>query len=760
MTGPITAGRITAGRMTSGPITAGWDTVDDLRGQFLNNGRYRLLDLLGLGGPSEVWLAHDTQLDRQVAIKTLRADAGAGWDEVTAHEARALAQIDHPHVVPIYDSFAERDKSWIVMRFIRGRTLADILDTDGPLPEEKLWDVARALSSALAASHRAGIVHRDLKPANVMIGHDSTIWLVDFGIALRGRAGDVTPAPQVVGTLAYMAPESLSGRPDRPADLWSLGVLLLTLATGANPFQRPDPMATAGAILHGPIPDLPVPSLQAVGRRLLQRNPARRPTADQLAAELRSGMPDRIAPHRIGSVRTDEAAARIFFRRLRGLWPEHPDHAAFAPEPAPPEPAPAVAAAMPATRADPLLSRSGMAYWGMSRVIHQPLERAQPRHVDPPPPRPIAASPRQLAASPQASEPGVRRSLSAVRRSLAAAVSRSLAAVVSWSPAAVRHATAVALPVLGGWAQQAVAAFAGFWLGLLCLAPVDLPVPPWPVLVVVVAVAVAAACLSAGRPRASSGPWLTITAGWAVLLSVGMTTTEWIGAVAIGVVSLLTLAAAVGVRRMCSAPTPSADGDGWRTALNAASTVTAVAAALAVAIGPAAANGILVLAGRPPASGVVLLASLGGRPGRRRARTRARRSWGARPPCHLRRGDRRFHHHRRAGHRIPGVAGSVRPVGDGMVGGHPVVGLRAGRGRPGRRAGRTGPARPVHPDGRFTGPALGVFCRIATEARDRPARGAHARQPDRRRLSEPPRVSPPWPGPIGCRCRPCCSSSR
>jgi hypothetical protein len=586
----------------TGPITAGWDTVEDLRGQFLNNGRYRLLDLLGLGGPSEVWLAHDTQLDRQVAIKTLRADAGGGWDQITAHEARALAQIDHPHVVPIYDSFAERDKSWIVMRFIRGRTLADILNTDGPLPEAKLWDVARALSSALAASHRAGIVHRDLKPANVMIGHDSSIWLVDFGIALRGRAGEVTPPPQVVGTLAYMAPESLSGRPDRPADLWSLGVLLLTLAIGANPFQRPDPMATAGAILHGPIPDLPVPSLQAVVRRLLQRNPVRRPTADQLAADLRAGMPDRIAPHQIAphgiaSDRTKEAAGSILFRRLRRLWPENPDRRAFASEPAP-----AVATAMPATRADPLLARSGMAYWGMSRVIDQRLDSVQPRQVVPQPlPRPIATS--------QAPEPGVRRlPIPGVRRSLAA-VRRPLDAAVSRSPVAVRHATVVALPVLGGWAQQTVVAFAGFWLGLLCLAPVDLPLPPLPVIVLVVAVAVAAACLSAGRPRASSGPWLTITTGWAVLLSVGMTTTWSLGAIAIAVVTILTLAGAVGVNRACSLPAPSADGGGSTARLNAGSTVTAFASALAVAVGPAAANGILVLAGRPAASGAVLVAT-------------------------------------------------------------------------------------------------------------------------------------------------------
>lgn len=588
--------------LPTGPVTAGWDTVDDLRGQFVNDGRYRLLDLLGLGGPSEVWLAHDTQLDRQVAIKTLRADADAGWDEVTAHEARALAQIDHPHVVPIYDSFAEGGRSWIVMRFIRGRTLADILDADGPLPEEKLWDVARALASALAASHRAGIVHRDLKPANVMIGRDSSIWLVDFGIALRGRAGEIPPAEQVVGTLAYMAPESLSGRPDRPADLWSLGVLLLTLATGANPFQRPDPTATAGAILHAPIPDLPVPSLRAVGRRLLQRDPARRPTADQLDAELRAGLPDRIAPYRIAPSWMPGAAGRAFVNRMLRLRPEHPHRSALAPEPDP-----AVAAALPATRADPLLARSGMAYWGMSRIIDQPLPAVQPVPADPrPEPRPISASPQTRAPR----EPiALRLRIAAVGRSLAAAVNRSRAAVANRSPVAVRHATAAALPVLGGWARQAVAGFAGFWLGLLCLAPLDLPVPASPALVLVVVVSVAAACVGAGRPRASSGPWLTITAGWAVLLSLGMTTAWRLGAVAVGAVALVTLAAALGVHRACATPSPGRSSGGSVISFNAASTVTAIAAALAVALGPAAANGILFLAGRPAASVAVLVAA-------------------------------------------------------------------------------------------------------------------------------------------------------
>src|SRR6185312_8443511 len=188
-----------------------------------------------------------------------------------------------------------------------------------------------------------------------------------------------------VGTLAYMAPESLSGHPDRPADLWSLGVLLLTLATGTNPFQRPDPMATAGAILHAPIPDLPMPSLQAVGRTLLQRNPVRRPTADQLAAELRTGVPDRIAPNR-----TPDAAGRGLLRRLRQPRSAEPDHRASAPEPA--------VAAMPATRADSRLAQTGMAYWGMSRVINRTLDPDPAPPGQWPPSRPIAASAPPVAA--------------------------------------------------------------------------------------------------------------------------------------------------------------------------------------------------------------------------------------------------------------------------------------------------------------------------------------------------------------------------
>ena len=227
------------------------------------------------------------------------------------------------------------------MRFIRGRTLADILDTDGPLPEDKLWDVARALSSALAASHRAGIVHRDLKPANVMIGPDNTIWLVDFGIALRGQAGRGRAGAEgrrharVHGAgVAVRAPRPARRpvEPRRPA---------------AHPGHRRQPVPAAGPDGHRRARSCTRPSrtcrcrrCRTVGRRLLQRNPVRRPTADQLAAELRAGMPDRIAPDRTaeaGRPRVVPAPGR----RGRNRTTRRP----HAPSPPPRQPG-------PATRAD------------------------------------------------------------------------------------------------------------------------------------------------------------------------------------------------------------------------------------------------------------------------------------------------------------------------------------------------------------------------------------------------------------------------
>src|SRR6185312_546360 len=161
---------------------------------------------------------------------------------------------------------------------------------------------------------------------------------------------------------------------------------------------------------------------------------------------------------------------------------------------------------------------------------------------------------------------------------------------------------------------------------------------------------VAATCLSAGRPHASSGPWLTVTAGWAVLLSVGMTTAAQLGPIAAGAVPLLTLAAAVGVGRICSPPAAGEEHAG--TPPNAASTVTALATALAVAVGPAAASGILVLSGRPAATTAVLLATWAvGVVGVDRARTRPTKP--TRPAGHRGRGGFRLHHHRCACRRAP-----------------------------------------------------------------------------------------------------------
>ena len=534
----------------TGPVEMHVDTVDDLRGQFLCRGRYRVLELLGLGGPSEVWLALDTHLERQVAIKTLRADAGSSWAEITAHEARTLARIDHPHVVPIYDSFVERDKPWIVMKFIRGRTLADVLDTEGPLPEDKLWDVARAISSALAASHQAGIVHRDLKPANVMIGDDDTIWLVDFGIALHSHTGPTPWSTTPVGTLAYMAPECLSGRFGRSADLWSLGVLLLTLATGRNPFQRPDRTTTVGAILHAPIPDLPIPSLQPIARQLLNRTAERRPAAADVAAELNAGVPDRIP----------RAAGRLLRRRSSPARAE------------PPRVAP------PSTRAD-----SQLAYWGMSRVLDTrgtaAAQDARAPFTAPPRVVPAAAVPPPAVWPPAVWPPVVR------------------------PPAGPRPSVRPVMALLGGWGLQLLAAVAGLAVGAVCVAPLSMPVPPVLVAAATALTAVVATCLTAGSARASSGRWLTVTVGWAWTLAVCLSLALQLGppvAVAVPIVALLL---AVWLRRVYR------DASMTDTAAHVAAVSTATAAVVAVAAGAGLANGILVLSGGPAAAPIVLVAS-------------------------------------------------------------------------------------------------------------------------------------------------------
>ncbi|HVS28236.1 MAG TPA: serine/threonine-protein kinase [Solirubrobacteraceae bacterium] len=201
----------------------------DHHAETLANGRYRLDARLGAGGMASVWLAHDTTLDRAVAIKLLSDVLCADADYVRRfqREARVAAGLSHPNLVNVFDYGNEGERPYLVMEYIEGGTLADRLrDPDtGAMPEPA--ELARQLLEALGYIHAAGIVHRDVKPSNVLLDRNGTVRLSDFGIAHPSGATRLTQTGQVLGTPRYIAPEVLAGQPSTPrSDLYSCGVLL------------------------------------------------------------------------------------------------------------------------------------------------------------------------------------------------------------------------------------------------------------------------------------------------------------------------------------------------------------------------------------------------------------------------------------------------------------------------------------------------------------------------------------------------------
>ncbi|WP_159394293.1 serine/threonine-protein kinase, partial [Streptomyces sp. NRRL S-495] len=211
-----------------------------------------------------------------------------------AREARNAAKLrDHPHIVAVHDVVVEDGTPWIVMRLVEGRSLAELLRTDGPLPAPRAAEVTAALLKALKAAHTAGIVHRD-KPANVLLTDDGQVLLTDFGIAVHETDTRLTTTGGVIGSVEYMAPERFRGAQDQAAgDLFSLGVTLYEAVEGISPFRRETPTATIAAIaLHDPPPMRHAgPVLASLITALPAKNPDGRPTVDSTLAVLRAGTP-------------------------------------------------------------------------------------------------------------------------------------------------------------------------------------------------------------------------------------------------------------------------------------------------------------------------------------------------------------------------------------------------------------------------------------------------------------------------------------
>jgi hypothetical protein len=208
-------------------------------------GRYELRSLLGRGAMGAVYLAHDPQLDRLVALKIPRLldDDLTAWGDRFLSEARAAATLNHPNICPVFEAGEADGQPYLTMAYIDGETLAARLRRTGPLPVREAVELVRTISRAMAEAHQRGIVHRDLKPANIMVDRREQPVIMDFGLALRAAAGDdlrLTLSGVAMGTPCYMPPEQAGGDLEAigpPADVYSLGVILYELITGQVPFQ-------------------------------------------------------------------------------------------------------------------------------------------------------------------------------------------------------------------------------------------------------------------------------------------------------------------------------------------------------------------------------------------------------------------------------------------------------------------------------------------------------------------------------------------
>ncbi|WIB78872.1 Stk1 family PASTA domain-containing Ser/Thr kinase [Curtobacterium sp. MCPF17_002] len=220
--------------------------TDPMIGRMIDH-RYRVRSRIARGGMATVYLATDVRLERRVAIKIMHghlADDQA-FRERFIQEARSAARLSHPNLVGVYDQGAEDDTAYIVMEYIPGITLRDLLQEHHALTPEQATDILRAVLAGLASAHRAGIVHRDLKPENVLLADDGRIKLGDFGLARATTANTATGAA-LLGTIAYLSPELVTrGAADSRSDIYALGIMLYEMLTGEQPYKGEQPMQIA-----------------------------------------------------------------------------------------------------------------------------------------------------------------------------------------------------------------------------------------------------------------------------------------------------------------------------------------------------------------------------------------------------------------------------------------------------------------------------------------------------------------------------------
>ena len=278
--------------------------------------RYELGEILGFGGMSEVHLARDLRLHRDVAVKVLRADLARDPSFYLRfrREAQNAAALNHPAIVAVYDTGEAETPTgplpYIVMEYVEGVTLRDIVHTDGPMPPQRAIEIIADACQALNFSHQHGIIHRDVKPANIMISKTGAVKVMDFGIAraIADSGHSVTQTAAVIGTAQYLSPEQARGETvDARSDVYSLGCVLYEILTGEPPFVGDSPVAVA----YQHVREDPVPPSQR-HRGHLPR--AGRRGAQGAGQEPREPLPDR----RGDAHRSDPGAQRRGTRCTEG----------------------------------------------------------------------------------------------------------------------------------------------------------------------------------------------------------------------------------------------------------------------------------------------------------------------------------------------------------------------------------------------------------------------------------------------------------